>query len=361
MTRTIRIQAAAALALITILPVQAGAAAERAVSSLERTLVEVAADSIDTVLTAVADSTRALGDMYRRLAAAQASGKPIDPERWLESRTTRGNTTGVRTWPADIASTPAFQAPYPAFYSYSGDQLSESVLREFDLFERSAAALRAAYESFPFSWVYLTTSDDAMAIYPYVPIEQAVHNGTPTKNEFYQAADFERQRVGWTTPYLDLVGAGMMVTASYPIYDGDRLLGVASRDITLKQLSRSILSRLGRGGSIALIVDGSGLAIDASEPTLADEIDRVNTKAQAAALYYRTAEGLEGLAGKHAVPSADDEVNALVEAALAKVGAGDNGPVDLDGKRALAARIENTGWLLILLRPSAGEPARQPE
>jgi hypothetical protein len=41
----------------------------------------------------------------------------------------------------------------------------------------------------------------------------------------------ENGRVGWTGPYLDLVGAGMKLTASYPIQDCDRLLGVASRDI----------------------------------------------------------------------------------------------------------------------------------
>lgn len=351
MTRMMRILIAAALAWISTVPIQAEAADGQAVASLEQTLMEIAAESIGAVLTAVADSTRALGDTYRRLAAAEAERPPGSPERWLESRMTLENTTGVRTWPGDIASPPPFQAPYPAFYSYSGGQLSESVLRKFDLFERLAPTLRSDYESFPFSWVYLTTRDNAMVIFPYVPIEEAVNNGTPTKTEFYQAADFENGRVGWTRPYLDLVGAGIMVTASYPIQDGDRLLGVASRDITLKQLTRSVLSRLGRDGSIALIVDGKGLAIDASNPALADEIDRVNTKARAAVLYFRTAESLRASGVDHAVASTNARINALVEAALAKVGTADNAPAEVDGERALAAHIENTGWLLILVRP----------
>jgi hypothetical protein len=184
-----------------------------------------------------------------------------------------------------------------------------------------------------------------------VPIEEAVHNGTPTKTAFYQAADFEQRRVGWTRPYLDLVGAGMMVTASFPIYNGDRLLGVASRDITLKQLTRSVLSRIGRDGNIALIVDDNGLAIDASDPALADEIDRVNTEARATVLYYRTADGLNDVAGEDAVASANGRINALVDAALAKNGVADAAHVEVDGERALAAQIESTGWLLILVRP----------
>ncbi len=351
MTRMMPIQIVAALAWISTVPVQAEVAHEQAVASLEQTLVELAAEGIGTVLTAVADSTRALGETYRRLATAETERPPGSPERWLESRSTLGNTTGVRTWPDDIDAPPAFQAPYPAFYSYSGDQLSESVLREFDLFERLAPTLRGDYESFPFSWVYLTTSDNAMAIYPYVPIEEAVNNGTPTETEFYQAADVENGRVGWTRPYLDLVGAGMMVTASYPIQDGNRLLGVASRDITLKQLTRSVLSRLGRDGSIALMVDEKGLAIDASDPALAAEIEDVNTKARAAVLYYRTAEGLQGAGGDQAVASAHGRINALVEATLAKVGTADHAPVEVDGERTLAAHIGNTGWVLVLVHP----------
>lgn len=49
--------------------------------------------------------------------------------------------------------------------------------------------------------------------------------------------------------------------------------------------------------------------------------------------------------------STNGRINALVEAALANVGAADNAPVEVDGERALTAHIENTGWLLILAQP----------
>lgn len=350
MARMTLIRIIAALACFFIAQVQASTENTETVAVLEQTLVELAAESLGAVLTAVADSTRALGDTYRRLVASEGEGSPDRPERWLESRLPQGNITGVRTWPADLDSPPPSQAPYPAFYSYSSDPLSEAVLREFDLFDRLAPTLQSDYESFPFSWVYLTTPHNAMAIFPYVPIEDAVNNGTPTKTAFYQAADFEHGTVGWTEPYLDLVGAGMMVTASYPIQDGDRLLGVASRDMTLRQLTQSVLSRLGRDGRIALIVDEEGLAIDSSDASLADEIERVNTKAGAAVLYYRSAEGLKEVANNQAVASTNDQINTLVEAALTKVGTADKAPVEVDGERAVAAPIDSTEWLLVLIR-----------
>jgi hypothetical protein len=229
------------------------------------------------------------------------------------------------------------------------------VLRQLNLFEQLVPTFRAAYESFPFSWVYVTTVDDAMMIYPYLPIEQAINDGTPTQTLYYRAADFAHHAVGWTPPYLDLVGAGMMITASYPVYEGDSLLGVVSRDITLKQLSKSVLRHLtSADGSIALLVDGEGLAIDASDPALASEIDRVNAKAGAAVLYYRSPEGMETITTRDAIASSSAETNALVEQVLAKAGGGNTVQLELGGRRVLAAPIEHTPWLLVLVRPDSG-------
>jgi Methyl-accepting chemotaxis protein-like, first PDC sensor domain len=337
--------------------VAAPASAERdcctRVAALEGAVVRLAADRVDAVLGAVSDSATALGNAYGRLAAAQGKAASADPVRWLGSRTTLRNTTSVRTWPADHFDPPTFQAPYPGFYSFRGETLSDPVLRQFDLFERLVPTFRSAYESFPFSWVYITTADDAMMIYPYVPIEQAVNDGTPTETLYYKAANFAQHKVGWTPPYLDLVGAGMMVTASYPVYDGDNLLGVMSRDITLKQLTKSVLAHLSVDRGTALIVDGNGLAIDTTDPTLAAEIESVNSKAAAAILYYRTDKGLKGLDAKGAVASAATDINALVDQVLADANGdhGDTVRLDVDGKRVLAARIQQTGWLVVLIMP----------
>ena len=96
------------------------------IADLENALVRLAANGIDGVLGAVADSTKALGDAYARLAA---DDDQVPPEKapWLARRTAQGSTTGFRTWPAELSSPPAFQAPYPGPYSYQGEALGAAV------------------------------------------------------------------------------------------------------------------------------------------------------------------------------------------------------------------------------------------
>jgi len=193
-----------------------------------------------------------------------------------------------------------------------------------------------------------------MLIYPYMPLEQAINNGIPTENGYYKAANFDARTVGWTPPYLDLVGAGIMITASYPVYAGDSLLGVSSRDITLGELARSLLSHLTDAtGSSAVLIDSKGLAIDATDPVLAAEIDRVNTEAGAAVLYFRTADGIKRLGTNDAVASESAELNSAVESLLrqAESSSAPTVRLDIDGRRVLAARIERTGWLVVLMAP----------
>ena len=104
-----------------------------------------------------------------------------------------------------------------------------------DLFEQLVPTFRVAYESFPFSWVYVTTVDEAMMIYPYLPIEQALNDGTPTQTVYYRAADFAHHAVGWTPPYLDLVGAGMMAVELLPggelSLEGVAIIGFAAFEL----------------------------------------------------------------------------------------------------------------------------------
>jgi len=147
-----------------------------------------------------------------------------------------------------------------------------------------------------------------------------------------------------------------MITASYPVYAGDSLLGVSSRDITLEELARSVLARLTDAtGSSALLIDSKGLAIDATDPVLAAEIDQVNSEAGAAVLYFRSAEGIKRLGAKDAVASQSAEVSLAVESLLSRAERiGDAGVrLDVDGRRLLAARIDRTGWLVVLMVPRA--------
>lgn len=337
----------------------ANAQAATASDGAQKSLVRLAADRIDAVFREVAASTRALGEEYRALAVQeQAPVTEQDKTAWIARSVTEGSTTAFRTWPEGAAA-PAFQAAVPGFYSYRGKTVSNETVSHLRDFERLLPVFRAAYKSFDFSWVYLTTADDMMLIYPYVPIEQAVNNAPPRQQVYYTAADFARRAVGWTAPYLDLVGAGMMITASCPIYAGDRLLGVASRDITLKELSRSVLARLDWSDSAsAFIVDRRGLAIDASDPELAAEIERVNSEEKAAALFYRSPAGLAKASEPGALASRFAWINEVTEGVLARAaqtgGVSEGMAMEINGHTVLAARIESTGWYVVLVeRPAS--------
>jgi hypothetical protein len=84
---------------VLILPLSSVASAKddsraECMVALEDAMVRLAGERIDGVFGAVAASTRALGDTYARLAAAQGLQTPPDARRRLALRTTQGHTTG---------------------------------------------------------------------------------------------------------------------------------------------------------------------------------------------------------------------------------------------------------------------------
>ncbi|MCP5306219.1 MAG: cache domain-containing protein [Chromatiaceae bacterium] len=338
------------LAIAVAIAVLVGPA--RAGGGCDRSVLDLAAAHIDAMLGSVAASTRAVGEAFATQLRDEAPITPEEADTWRRRIRASGDTKGFRTW-SEGAPAPAFQADAPGIYSYRPGPLRDADIAQLKTFERLVPLLRAAYRSFNFSWVYLTSADDLMLIYPYVPLDEAVHNAMPTRQVYYTAADFDRRAVGWTAPYLDLVGAGMMITASYPVYEGDRLLGVASRDVTLRQLASGVLARLGlEDGTEAVLMDDKGLAIEASDPALAGEIDKVNNNAGAAVLHLRTPDGLAALGSARAVASGSSRLNRIGEQVLGSLKQRGAAEVRFDdeGRTVLATRIQHTGWVLVLIR-----------
>ncbi len=318
-------------------------------------LIRLAATQIDRVFGDVAASTRAIAGEYVVLYNSVPPATPAERSAWMKSYQTKDKTVGFQSWRGDLQSPPSFQAPYPSFYDYKGTAFTDDTFRQLNIFKRLTPVFRAAYRSFGFSWVYVTTPQDKMMIYPYLPLNEAVNNEQPTEQVFYTSADFKKRDVGWTPPYLDLVGAGMMITASYPIYERDTLLGVVSRDITLKQLSSEVLSHLVvKKDAVAFIVNRSGLVIGVSDPKLSQELDQANASAAAAVLHYRTEQGMKQLASKPAVTSASVWLNQLTETLLAWESKADASPVIRfvqSGREVMATKTAKTGWYVVSVVP----------
>ena len=312
--------------------------------------------SLELTLEHVAESIKALADEYTRIYKTTPPMDEAEKDLWMKQALEKGKTVSFR--PFSRGPEPAYQAPVPAYLFYNGRNITSNVTRELKSFVSLVPLFKAAYQTFHYSWVYMTTVNEAFLIYPYLPLNEAVNNLPPTKQDFYKVADFSGRSFGWERPYLDLVGAGMMVTVSYPVYASEKLLGVISRDITLTQLSRRLLKPIaGRSGNlVSIIMDKEGLAIAVSRAAATEEINRVNTKASSAILYYRTSPGLKSLGNQKAVSSSNGLFNEAGENALARA---EKDPhtgiwhlkvkVGQTMHKAAAARIPATGWLLITI------------
>ena len=312
--------------------------------------------SLELTLERVSESIKALADEYVRIYEATPPMDEAEKDLWMKQAFEKGKTVSFR--PFSSGPEPAYQAPVPAYLFYNGRHITSNVTRELKSFVSLVPLFKVAYQTFHYSWVYMTTVDEAFLIYPYLPLDEAVNNLPPTKQDFYKVADFAGRSFGWERPYLDLAGAGMMVTVSYPVYASEKLLGVLSRDITLTQLSRRLLKPIaGRSGNlISIIMDKEGLAIAVSRAAATKEIDRVNTKAGSAILHYRTSQGLKPLGNQKAVSSSNGLFNEAGENALACVEKDPHAEIwHLNVKtgqtthKAAMTRIHATGWLLITI------------
>jgi hypothetical protein len=341
------------LSLLVVVGSRPALAKTAAAPPLLAALVEQAAGRIDDTLAAVAASARGLASAYRDLSRAAPSDTPEERGRWLQNYAVKDGTVAFRDRDGLCGPEPAAKAPCPAYFFYDGENFTDETFRQLNLMNRLAPALAAAQAAFPFSWVYLTTPSQNFVIYPSLPLAEAVNNFRPTEKDFYTCADFAHKDCGWQSPYLDLAGAGMMVTVSCPAYDGSALLGVASRDITLDQLSRSVLAPLATiPGSRAAIMNRRGKAIAASDPKVAAYISQENAKAGDAVVYFRADRGLAALGLEKGVDSPDDDLNLAAEGVIERAETAKWPMAFGQGhETVLASRIATTGWYLVLVVP----------
>ena len=320
-------------------------------AKLRTAVVRLAVDQVDAALSAVAGSTQAVAREWTQAnhQIPRAAGRSV--EYWNGRYTASGKTIQFQTWPGALSPEPAYQSDNPAWYAYRGEPLDADTLRQLEVFAKLTSAVRAAYRSFPYAWSYVTTAQDMMLLFPFLTLEEAINNQVPTEQVFYQQAGFTQRAPGWTPPYLDLAGAGLMVTVSTPAYDGDTLLGVVSHDITLQQLSLAILQRVARdAGGTAWLVDASGLALAVSDPALASELEEVNTKAKAAVLHYRLTDPSAGPSNEDIVVSSTAWINALTSVFLKAAQENPQAGILVlgkDPKSIYAGRLSVTGWWLI--------------
>jgi hypothetical protein len=321
---------------------------------LARAVIAEAAGRLDDTLAAVARSAASLGAAYAALSRDTPPPTPEERGRFLQNYAVKDGVVAFRDRQSPCGPEPAAEASCPALLFYDGENFTDDTFRQLAVLSRLGPAMAAAHDALPFSWVYLTTPGQNFAIYPYLPLAEAVANYQPTEKDFYTAADFKGKACGWLSPYLDLAGAGMMVTVSCPVYDGETLLAVASRDVTLAQLSSRVLGDLaGIPGARAVLMNRRGKAIAASDARVSEFILRENGKAGDAVVYFRADRGLAALGLEKGVASPDETLNQAGEEVVARHETDRGSPmVFAQGKdTVLARRLAATGWYLVLLVP----------
>ncbi|MCL4263614.1 MAG: Cache 3/Cache 2 fusion domain-containing protein [Anaerolineae bacterium] len=181
-------------------------------------------------------------------------------------------------------------------------------------------------------WIYMTTPEGMMRLYPWASNDHYPDNWDPREIIFYTVADPENNpqlTPQWTPPYVDYAGAGWMVTASTPILGNNgEFLGVMSHDITIDSLKQIALeiSVLGGVGS-GFLIDNEGKVI--AHPAYQDESASKGTQEDVNLLYQ----------------GSDNYVSLIQQMVSGQQGLGYY--TDEAGESLLVyAPVPNTGWSL---------------
>jgi serine phosphatase RsbU (regulator of sigma subunit) len=319
-----------------------------------KSITLISASKVEDIFKNVANSTKTLADQYHNLYESKSSMPKAEQAKWMKKLQKTSKTGSFKLYPKEKD----LKDPFASILFFNDFNFTEESMREFQAGLELREIMKNMHSTFNFSWVYFTTVNDMMIIYPYLPYKMSDDVYKPTQQHFYLAADFKNKTFGWEEPYLDLAGDGMMITVSYPLYKGDTLLGVASRDITLDQLSSSLLKNtLIYNGTIAFIVDKSGKAISNTDEQRQSEINEVNKKDYRAILYYRSIDELKKLNKEGIRSSSFSDMNEITDEVLKRYNPTEKAiSFSLEGEQRyeiFAARVPVTGWYIISVIPNS--------
>ncbi|HKU12849.1 MAG TPA: ATP-binding protein [Steroidobacteraceae bacterium] len=208
--------------------------------------------------------------------------------------------------PAYLESRPEYFQPRPARDGYTFDAMPEPLRRELGNVvwpkstpTGSAAALDMAFDFFSqaslghrqnayLQWTYYyAAGGDLFYIFPWAPIRSVVEGAGHDSLaqaipawlalELYQAGTPEKNpqaREYWTAPYVDVAGAGTMVTLASPVYVDSGFAGVVATDIRLEVMHK-FLEQLRLTIGRELLLDGANTLLADSARFPGNEVHSV--------------------------------------------------------------------------------------
>ncbi|MCW8837561.1 MAG: diguanylate cyclase [Thiovulaceae bacterium] len=316
------------------------------------------AKNVNMELKYVSNSVKALGENYKKLHEEEyeyIKNKPLYEHKSIKN----DNITFFIDYTDQNDF--SFKSDNVAMILSNLNQDKETVARELNIFHQLTPALESIQNTLDFSWVYITSVNDFMLIYPYVPYENAKNIYKPTQQHFYKAANFKQKSVGWEEPYYDLAGDGVLVTASYPIYNkNENLLGVASHDITIDNIAKEILNGTTiYKDSVSFLISKQGKVISSTSKAHMQEIEKNDKLRYKGNFHYRTLRDAKQNGLDQIVVSSHKHLNKLGDEIISKIKPMKNVNTQLWNSKIeafneyilLVSQIPVTGWILVSYVP----------
>jgi len=124
------------------------------------------------------------------------------------------------------------------------------------------------------AWVYYTSRNDFINIYPWVSSGDFKFSEELQTHEFYTLGlpdkNPDRKRF-WTKVYVDEYGQGLMTTCAAPVYDHDRFVGTVAVDLTVDFLN-TVLQEFNPNQGVMFLVNENNQLL--AHPTLITSDDK---------------------------------------------------------------------------------------
>ncbi|MEW5985414.1 MAG: cache domain-containing protein [Chloroflexota bacterium] len=261
-----------ALLIISIVPIalistlfinQSTAALTAQMEANLQMLAQSKAEEINLKLNQVLDATQiaarqAAFDMQR-----EVSSEDVD-SRMARYRPDGRNILGLDVYYQEAGGETTVGNKLSNVYWNNNTPLSDKVRRDIVVTEGMDATFESIKAVSPETqWIYLTTPEGMMRLYPWASNDNYPDGWDPREVVFYTVADRLNNPSlvsRWTPPYVDFAGAGWMVTLSTPIL-GDKFefMGVMSHDVTIQSLKDIALDiNVLDGAGYGFLVDHEG-------------------------------------------------------------------------------------------------------
>lgn len=327
-------------------------------------MISHVASQVDSELQRVQNSTKIVANSYMKNYYINKQNKNNYINKWKNDMIENDHVYSFYHDGINNPKTEHFQNILTSFVDKKTG-FNNEVIYSLEAAKNIKELISGIYENYKYSFVYITTFNDIVHIYPSVSLKYEKYASNATAQHWYKAADFQNKTYGWEEPYNDLGGMGQMVTVSYPFYDKEEnLKGVVSHDITIQQILNRFMKNIELyDNSTIILVSKTGKAISTNNQKYNDEIELKNKDSYKGILYYSSNNKFEELKNlnKNIINSEYTELNDLTTKALNNLK--DKNSYNFEYTKQLndnketfqvvSSRIPTTDWVIIHAVPNS--------